>query len=376
VPGEDFEGDQRADAADAGYDEWIQDGDFDGILDIVDNCPPEAGFDGSSTWNELQEDEDGDGVGDVCDNCWTIPNAGQEDGDGDGTGDLCDASLLAAPGAGACPSGADCEVDCLLEFSADTLSTPPACQDTLSIICAQDLDPSVQVPGLPGGTQGADTIIPRKFHAQTKAFPEDLDFDSNPGNGIDPIPGALGHVASCLVSDYIPFENVDFDAGPVWCECRYENDLKDPTPGDGDPVVKPDFLGEILSGPFQLNQDDATRGQEACSHGHWRNAPDEQFAATGIAGTDLFHEVFGTLQNHGTIQNALDASGSGIPKLLRKGAAALLSVRHPDVDYPLTEAEVRILVVKGIVDDASADPAADQLPASGDVAGGCPLSGI
>jgi hypothetical protein len=383
VPAEDFEGDARIDAADAGYDEWILDRDFDGVLDTVDNCAPQPGLDGSETWNPDQEDFDGDGVGDRCDNCWTFPNPTQSDTDGDGTGDVCDASLLAATGAGNCPSGADCEVDCLLEFSLDTVTTPPACQDTLSIVCAQDLDPTIQVPGLPGGFLGADTIIPRKFHTQTKAFPEDLDFDSNPqvdadgdGVGIDPVPGAVAQVDSCLVSDYIPFENIDFAAGPVWCQCRYENDLKDPTPGDGDPEVTPDFLGEIFSNPFQLNRDGGTLGQEACSHGFWKNASDATFAPTAIARTDFFDDVFGTTSDPSwTIQDALEATGSGIHVLVRRGAAALLSVRHPDVAYPLTEAEVRILVVKGTSDPALADVFAAQLPESADVAGGCPLSG-
>jgi hypothetical protein len=378
VPGEDFEGTVRSGAVDAGYDEWILDLDFDNVLDSEDNCAPQPGIDGRDTWNPDQEDLDGDGVGDRCDNCWTIPNADQADQDGDGTGDLCDASLLAAPGAGNCPN-ADCEVDCLLEFDQDTITAPPACQDTVSIICAQDLDPTTQVPGLPGGSQGADTSIPRKFHVQTKAFPEDLDFDSDPENGIDPVPGGVAQVASCLVADYIALENVDFAAGAVWCECRFENDLKDPRPGDGDPVVNPDFLGELFSGPFQLNQDPGTRGDQSCSHGFWRNASDADFAPTGIARTDSFDDVFGTASDPSrTIQSALEANGSGINRLVRRGAAALLSVRHPGIDYPLTEAEVRILVVKGISDEppGAADAAADQLLSSSEVAGGCPLAGI
>jgi hypothetical protein len=60
----------------------IVDGDGDGVLDNVDNCP--------AVWNSLQSDIDGDDVGDVCDNCPTIANANQLDADLDGIGDVCD----------------------------------------------------------------------------------------------------------------------------------------------------------------------------------------------------------------------------------------------------------------------------------------------
>ena len=67
----------------------IGDGDLDGVMDLVDNCP------GIS--NPTQSDSDTtvagptpDGIGDVCDNCFSTPNRLQEDFDGDGAGDLCD----------------------------------------------------------------------------------------------------------------------------------------------------------------------------------------------------------------------------------------------------------------------------------------------
>ena len=49
------------------------------------NCDDNAPFD----INAKQEDGDGDGLGDVIDNCPGIANPGQEDGNGDGTGDVC-----------------------------------------------------------------------------------------------------------------------------------------------------------------------------------------------------------------------------------------------------------------------------------------------
>ena len=64
------------------------DGDGDGVLDDIDNCP--------GTFNPGQEDSDAvaaDGIGDACDNCIAIANADQRDTDGDNFGNICDADL-------------------------------------------------------------------------------------------------------------------------------------------------------------------------------------------------------------------------------------------------------------------------------------------
>jgi Thrombospondin type 3 repeat len=66
------------------------DGDEDGVLDVLDNCLGLA--------NPGQEDGDGDDVGDLCDVCATVNDpdsnddgaSDQTDADGDGVGDLCD----------------------------------------------------------------------------------------------------------------------------------------------------------------------------------------------------------------------------------------------------------------------------------------------
>ena len=58
------------------------DGDGDGIIDCLDNCPDE--------YNPLQNDLDGDGVGDLCDNCPWTSNPDQADSDQNGLGDACD----------------------------------------------------------------------------------------------------------------------------------------------------------------------------------------------------------------------------------------------------------------------------------------------
>jgi CubicO group peptidase (beta-lactamase class C family) len=61
---------------------FAKDGEMDGIIAGLDNCPFE--------YNPNQEDFDGDGVGDVCDNCQYVSNPGQEDSDQDGIGDICE----------------------------------------------------------------------------------------------------------------------------------------------------------------------------------------------------------------------------------------------------------------------------------------------
>ncbi len=58
------------------------DGDQDGIINDVDNCPDD--------YNKSQVDTDGDGIGDVCDLCPLIPDANQLDSNGNGIGDACE----------------------------------------------------------------------------------------------------------------------------------------------------------------------------------------------------------------------------------------------------------------------------------------------
>jgi hypothetical protein len=57
------------------------DGDGDGIVDRIDNCP--------GIFNPLQEDLDSDMHGDACDNCPRTANVNQDDDDANGIGDIC-----------------------------------------------------------------------------------------------------------------------------------------------------------------------------------------------------------------------------------------------------------------------------------------------
>jgi hypothetical protein len=64
------------------------DADGDGLCGDVDNCPAVA--------NPAQADGDLDGAGDACDNCLAVPNSTQSNVDGDLHGDACDPCPLDA----------------------------------------------------------------------------------------------------------------------------------------------------------------------------------------------------------------------------------------------------------------------------------------
>ena len=63
----------------------VGDTDFDGVIDIFDNCTLISNFD--------QTDTDADGEGDACDNCPAVGNPDQANLDGDGLGDVCDPDI-------------------------------------------------------------------------------------------------------------------------------------------------------------------------------------------------------------------------------------------------------------------------------------------
>jgi len=105
---------------------------------------------------------------------------------------------------------------------------------------------------------------------------------------------------------------------------------------------------------------------EGCTPGYWRNlrkhgdewtppfSPGDDFDTT--FGVDLFDPDI-------TLGEAVNAKGGGVNKLARHGTAALLSAAHPDVNYPLSVAEVIALVQAG---DADTLATANEL--------GCPLN--
>ena len=92
APIDDFDGDQAADLIVGAKGSatrqgavilmFLQDSDFDGLDDELDNCP--------FVHNPRQLDGDDDGTGDLCDNCPLLFNDTQADFDLDGEGDVCE----------------------------------------------------------------------------------------------------------------------------------------------------------------------------------------------------------------------------------------------------------------------------------------------
>jgi hypothetical protein len=92
----DSDGDGVGDACD------LDDIDFDGIVNQVDNCPDvynpfqQVGQGGRGTACDANSDRDGDGTSDRLDKCVRTSNSSQTDTDGDGVGDACDGDCLNA----------------------------------------------------------------------------------------------------------------------------------------------------------------------------------------------------------------------------------------------------------------------------------------
>jgi cysteine-rich repeat protein len=74
---------------------FLEDNDWDGLVDYKDNCPLEynpdqSDTDSDGTGNACDTDQDGDGVPDALDNCPGVANPGQKSTDDDPLGDACD----------------------------------------------------------------------------------------------------------------------------------------------------------------------------------------------------------------------------------------------------------------------------------------------
>jgi hypothetical protein len=89
-------------------------------------------------------------------------------------------------------------------------------------------------------------------------------------------------------------------------------------------------------------------GEEGCTPGYWKNHP-KAWAATGYTTTMTVEDVFDVPDafnlDSKTLLQALSFLGGpyklGASRiLLRAATAAVLNAAHPDVDYPLTDAEI------------------------------------
>jgi hypothetical protein len=113
-------------------------------------------------------------------------------------------------------------------------------------------------------------------------------------------------------------------------------------------------------------------GEEGCTPGYWRNHHESW---VGYSPTDPFFSVFVVANMQGldpdlTLGEAVELGGGGFNKLARSAVAALLNAANPDVDYPLTEAEV-IAAVVAAFNSGNAEPLATELDDYNNL--GCPI---
>jgi len=82
-------------------------------------------------------------------------------------------------------------------------------------------------------------------------------------------------------------------------------------------------------------------GQEGCTPGYWKNHL-QSWPAPYTPGTTLGSVFTGLPSGYAslTFQQALNLGGGGLNALLRHAVSALLNASSPEVDYPLSAAEV------------------------------------
>ena len=115
-------------------------------------------------------------------------------------------------------------------------------------------------------------------------------------------------------------------------------------------------------------------GNEGCTPGYWKQSQhfDSWF---GYSRNQKFEQVFAVnVPGDPTLLEALKANGGGINALERHAVAALLNASSPNVDYPLTQAQVKAMVKSAIDsgDPATIEQTKDQLEQYNEL--GCPLS--
>jgi hypothetical protein len=85
---------------------------------------------------------------------------------------------------------------------------------------------------------------------------------------------------------------------------------------------------------------------EACTPGFWRNIRQrlDEWHVAGYDPADDFSLIFG-FDNVDTLGDAVNARGGQLNKLLRFSVASLLASGHPDVNFALTEGEVKAMAL-------------------------------
>lgn len=114
-------------------------------------------------------------------------------------------------------------------------------------------------------------------------------------------------------------------------------------------------------------------GAEGCTPGFWKNHL-SAWGATGHNPGDDFDATFGVdlFDPNITLQQALNLGGAGVKALARHAVAALLNASHPDVDYPLSSAQI-IAAVQAAASSGDFETTKNQFEAGNEL--GCPING-
>ena len=120
---------------------------------------------------------------------------------------------------------------------------------------------------------------------------------------------------------------------------------------------------------------DEKLGQQGCTPGYWKQ-PQHFDSWSVYTQTDLYDSVFGVTAFPAsfTLLGALQQGGGGINALGRHSTAALLNAVSPNVDYPITSAQV-IALTKAALNSGNKtliEQTKDQLESYNQL--GCPIS--
>ncbi len=103
--------------------------------------------------------------------------------------------------------------------------------------------------------------------------------------------------------------------------------------------------------------------------GYWKNHADEW---TGYSFSDDLDKVFcvDAFDHDMTLLEALEAGGGDVYALGRQAVAALLNAADPDINFPLIEAEILLIVQSALLPDGNVEKAKDALEALNDLGDG------
>lgn len=127
------------------------------------------------------------------------------------------------------------------------------------------------------------------------------------------------------------------------------------TPDPTTPTTPPPTTPTTTTSTTTTTTTTTPPGQEGCTPGFWKSHPE---AWVGYLPSQTFASVFGVAvpgQPAGlTLGAALELGGGGVNALARQAVAALLNAAHPEVDYPLSEAQI-IAMVSAAITSGNAD---------------------